>query len=308
MTGVAVLQCVELGKLSLDQDVGPLLPEMGKFGIIRGFDDETNSAILEPCETPITLRMLVSQTSGHEYNWFNPYLGKWRSSRNEEPWTGPTVADKSALPLVFTPGSGFAYGAGFDWAGKAVEVATGMTLDQFMREHIWVPLGIEAEVSFWPEAHPKMKDRMADISSLDDKGGPPAVDLPDFDILFGVKECLGGGGIFASQQGFYTFLSAIFRRDPKLMTPDSYAELFRPQLNQSTEQAFNDYIATSPAHEGFLGFRTPLSCRKSWSIAGMVLLDNEVGRSEKGVTMWGGVPSMMWVSMPLRLFLRSAYG
>lgn len=49
---------------------------------------------------------------------------KWRASRNEGIWSGPRVEDKSVLPLTYAPGTGFSYGAGHDWSGRAVEVAT----------------------------------------------------------------------------------------------------------------------------------------------------------------------------------------
>lgn len=136
MTVVAVLQCVEQGKLDLDRDVRPLVPEMGKYGVITGFDDEKNVATFVADSTPISLRMLLTHTSGHEYDWLNPLLGKWRASRNEIPWSGPLLTDKSAIPMVFTPGTGFAYGGGSDWAGRMVEIATGVTLEEFMRLHI----------------------------------------------------------------------------------------------------------------------------------------------------------------------------
>ncbi|KAK7743151.1 hypothetical protein SLS53_004236 [Cytospora paraplurivora] len=294
MTSVAVLQAVEDGRLDLDQDARPLLPEIGKYGVITGFNDETNSAVLTPDSIPITIRMLLCHTSGHEYDWLNPLLGKWRASRNEGPWTGPTVAHKSALPLVFPPGTSFAYGAGHDWSGKAVEVVTGKTLDEFMRERIWAPLGIENDVSFYPKAHPQMKDRIADISTLSEKGEPPAVDAPFFDILFGGTDCLGGGGLYASAEAYYTFLSAVFRRDPKLLKPESYEKLFRPQLDEKLEEAFNKFLDLSPAHTQFLRLRIPSSIPMQWSFAGMVAKSGQEGRFEKGTTFWAGVPSVVW--------------
>lgn len=98
MTSVAVLQCVEQGKLDLDDDVRSLLPEMGKYGIITGFEDEKNLATFEADHTPISLRMLLCHISGQEYDRLNPLLGKWRASRNEIPWSGPLLTDKSAIP------------------------------------------------------------------------------------------------------------------------------------------------------------------------------------------------------------------
>ncbi|KAL1602387.1 hypothetical protein SLS60_005803 [Paraconiothyrium brasiliense] len=125
LTSVACLQAVEAGIVDLDKPVADVLPEVGKYGIMTDFDDEKNEGVFEPHRTPITLRHLLSHTSGYEYDWFNPLLAKWRASRNELPWTGPTVEDKSTLPLLFEPGTSFRYSGGPDWAGKLLERLTG---------------------------------------------------------------------------------------------------------------------------------------------------------------------------------------
>ncbi|KAI0191443.1 beta-lactamase/transpeptidase-like protein [Xylaria flabelliformis] len=294
MTSVAVLQCVEDNLLDLDTDIRTLLPRIGSHGIITGFDDENNTAVLQPDSAPITLRMLLSHTSGHEYDWFSPLLGKWRASRGEGPWTGPTVEHKSVLPLLFSPGTSFAYGSGHDWAGKAVEVATGTTLEDFMRARIWEPLGIAEDISFYPKTKEGMKTRMADLSTLSDKGEPPAVDAPDFDILFGGTDCLGGGGLFATPNAYGIFLSALARRDAKLLKPASFDELFRPQLDEQQEKALNDYVDQSPIHSQLLATRIPPSIRKTWCFAGLVAKEGQEGRFGPGTVFWGGVPSTQW--------------
>lgn len=295
MTSVAVLQCVEDGTLNLDSDVKPILPEIGKYGRITGFDDDKNSAIFTPDPTTITLRMLLSHTSGHEYDWLNPLLGKWRASRNEFPWSGPTVEHKSALPLAFTPGTGFAYGAGHDWAGRAVEAATKSSLHDFMHARIWKPLGIEKDTSFHTFVTDDMKNRTASLSTLNEKGEPPAKDASDFDLFRGGIECFGGTGVYTSAEAYYTFVSALLRRDPKLLTASSYDELFRPQLNEQCEQALNDYIALSPAHTQFLGMHIPESVGKTWSFAGLIAKQGQEGRFSPGAALWGGVPSCVWI-------------
>ncbi|RYP01452.1 hypothetical protein DL763_000115 [Monosporascus cannonballus] len=267
---------------------------MGKYGVITSFDDDKSSATFAPDSTHITLRMLLSHTSGHEYDWLNVLLGKWRASRNEEPWTGPTIEHKSAIPLAFTPGTGFAYGSGHDWAGKLVEKASGLNLDEFMRIRIWKPLGIENDITFWPSTKDNIKGRMADMSRLDQNGNPPAVDASDYDIMFGATDCIGGGGIYCSTKAYYTFLSAVLRRDPKLLTLRSYDELFRPQLNKECEQALNNYIALSPAHTNFLGQGIPASVRKTWSFAGLIAKEGQEGRFERGTAFWAGVANTVW--------------
>ena len=293
MTSVAVLQCVEDGTLDLDENIRPKVPEMGKYGILTGFDDEKGTATFVPDDTPITLRMLLSHTSGHEYEFMSAELGKWRASRNERPWQGATVEDKAAIPLSFKPGTSFAYGTGNDWAGKLVELATGMSLEDFMRTRIWTPLGIDQDISFWPKTKEGMRDRVADISTLDEEGKPPAIDS-QFDFLAGTMDCTGGGGLFSSPKAYYTFLSAVHRRDLKLLTPSSYVELFRPQLDEKCEQAFNDYIALSPAHTQFLAFHIPPSVRKTWSFAGLIAKEGQEGRFREGSTFWAGTASTVW--------------
>lgn len=56
MTAICALQCVERGLLALDQDVTPLLPEVGKYGIITGFDDVTGQPVITPNTKHVTLR------------------------------------------------------------------------------------------------------------------------------------------------------------------------------------------------------------------------------------------------------------
>lgn len=294
MTAVASLRAVEEKLLDLDTDTRPLLPEMGKYGIITGFDDDKGEGTFVPDSTPITLRMLLSHTSGHEYDWLHPLLGKWRASRNEIPYGGPTVEHKAVLPLTFKPGTGFAYGLGNDWAGKLIEVTSGLSLEDYMHSRIWKPLGIENDISFWPNTKESMRDRRADMSTLDANEQPPAVDGSFFDLSFGTKDCLGGGGLHASGKAYFTFLSAVMRRDPKLLTPESYTELFRPQLDEQCEQVLNDYIAQSPTHTNFLSHRIPASIRKTWSFAGLIAKEGQEGRFAKGTTFWAGVANTVW--------------
>ena len=163
-----------------------------------------------------------------------------------------------------------------------------------MRQNIWAPLSMEGDTSFYPKENPDMHCRMADLSTLNEKGEPPAVDALGFDMLFGGADCFGGAGVFTSAQAYHTFLSAVFRRNSKLLTPKSYDELFRPQLDEKMEQAFNDYLALSPVHTQLLDLGIPHSVRKTYSLAGMLCLDGQEVRFEKGTNFWAGVPSCVW--------------
>jgi CubicO group peptidase (beta-lactamase class C family) len=244
-TIVAVLQCVEKNLLDLDAPVTHILPEVGKFGIITDFDDETKEAEFEKPGAEITLRMLVTHTSGYTYDCFHPTLLRWRASRNEIPWAGEGVEQKAIIPLVFAPGTAFAYGVGVDWTGKAVERVTNSTLEEYMRQYIWGPLDI-TDITFHPLQREDMQGRVANLSSLGPEGKGPAVLESEMDILGGAMEPFGGGGAFASTEAFFTFLHAVLQRNPLLSSPASFEELFRPQLSPALKASLNEYLYSDP--------------------------------------------------------------
>jgi CubicO group peptidase (beta-lactamase class C family) len=241
-----------------------------------------------------TGRMLLTHTNGHEYDWFNPSLMKWRASRGETLWSGPTVEEKSTLPLLYEPGTSFRYGAGSDWAGKLIEKVSKKTLDAFMNEKIWTPLGIK-DITFFPKERPDLKDRTGTISTLNEQGEGPVTDTGGFDLLFGATDCLGGAGAFASAEAYFPFLQAVLRRDAKLLQETSWTELFEPQLDERCKKEFNDYLKSSPLHEQYLGMCLPTNIEKQWSFAGMIVEQGQEGRMNEGTIFWGGVPSMTWV-------------
>ncbi|MCJ1264134.1 hypothetical protein MMC22_004005 [Lobaria immixta] len=297
MTAISALQCVERGLLVLDEDVSRLLPEIGKYGIITSFDDATAQPIVSQKKNHITLRHLLSHTSGHEYDWSSPLLQKWRASRGETLFSGPTIADKSTLPLLFEPGTSWAYGAGLDWTGKMIEIVTGETLETYMSKNIWEPLGIK-DITFWPKERADMKHKMADLSTISPESGK-AVDAPDFDLVFGAIECLGGGGVFASSEAYMALLQAVLREDPRLLKPQSYGELFKPQLNEECENAFCNLLSSNQQMQEYLGINVPTTGRKNFSFAGMLSMDDYPGWMNKGTLLWGGVPNIIWVCLHL---------
>jgi hypothetical protein len=100
--------------------------------------------------------------------------------------------------------------------------------------------------------------------------------------------------LFISAKGYYTFLSALFRRDPRILKPASYDELFRPQLDERCEAALNEYLYRSEQYTAYLALCIPQSVRKTWSLAGLVVREGQEGRFGRGAVSWAGVPSVQW--------------
>lgn len=124
ITSVAALQLVEKGLIGLDDPLNKLMPEMVSIPILN---DEGN--LIESNEI-ITLRQLLTHTSGFGLNFFSSKLYNFKS----ENW------DYEDQPRLFEPGTAFAYGTGLNWAGKVIEKLSGQDLETYFRENITGPL------------------------------------------------------------------------------------------------------------------------------------------------------------------------
>ncbi|KQS03611.1 hypothetical protein ASG11_04555 [Sphingomonas sp. Leaf357] len=138
VTTVAAMQLVEAGRLSLDAPISDILPELANPPVLDGFDAD-GSPVHRPARGAITLRHLLTHRSGMGYEIMNPRLMRARGPAGPPPAT--TLASLT-VPLLFDPGQGWEYGFGIDWAGLAVERRAGVTLDRYLADHIFGPLGM----------------------------------------------------------------------------------------------------------------------------------------------------------------------
>jgi CubicO group peptidase (beta-lactamase class C family) len=142
VTSVAVMMLVEEGKLSLDTPLADVLPQ---FANIRVQD----AGGPRPPAGPILIRHLLTHTAGIGYGdigrtpvdslYRAARLGVWGTAGNLE----QTVDAIARLPLIFDPGSRWSYSMGVDVLGRVVEIVSGHTLEEFFRERILDPLGME---------------------------------------------------------------------------------------------------------------------------------------------------------------------
>ncbi len=137
IVSVAALRLVEAGRLSLDAPLGDLLPALAAPQVIAGFDGKTS--ILRPAAGPITLKHLLTHTSGFGYDFVQVEVGRARKAPPV-----PGTMDSITMPLLFDPGSDWAYGVSTDWVGLAVAAAAGEPLDVFLTREVLAPLGMAA--------------------------------------------------------------------------------------------------------------------------------------------------------------------
>jgi CubicO group peptidase (beta-lactamase class C family) len=193
VTTVAVLQLVEAGRIGLDDPVGPWLPGLANPMVLKGFDD-AGAPVLANAEGPITVRHLLAHTSGLAYDFCHAELARYSAAQTER--GGP-------IPLMFEPGTAWAYGVGLDWAGELVAAVSGETLDMYLLEHVFGPLGM-TETGF--AATPAQAGRLA---SMHGRGEGGALGAMPFPLPAPPYHGMGGGGLFSTAGDYLKFLRTI---------------------------------------------------------------------------------------------------
>jgi CubicO group peptidase (beta-lactamase class C family) len=133
VTSVAIMMLVDEGRLTLDDDVAKYLPKWKDPLVITRFNEADASYETRPAKRPITIRHLLTHTSGIGYGFASPMLTKIMAAAKK------TELD---LPLLFDPGDGWAYGASTRVLGHVVEAISGQTIDAFLDSRILSPLGM----------------------------------------------------------------------------------------------------------------------------------------------------------------------
>ncbi len=140
ITTVAAMMLYEEGKYQLDDPVAIYLPE---FKDVQVYSED--SSLVKP-KSPMTIRHLMSHTSGLTYGVFgaSEVDKQYRAANllSGDLTLAEFTKKLSALPLLFHPGEQWNYGVNTDVLGRLVEVWSGMTLDEFFRQRIFKPLGM----------------------------------------------------------------------------------------------------------------------------------------------------------------------
>jgi methyl acetate hydrolase len=133
VTSVAIMMLVDEGKLKLDDEVAKYLPKYKDPLVISKFNEADASYETRPAKRPITIRHLLTHTSGIGYGFSSPMLTKIMQK---------TMQNELDLPLLFDPGESWAYGASTRVLGSVVEVISGQKIDAFLESRILHPLGM----------------------------------------------------------------------------------------------------------------------------------------------------------------------
>lgn len=202
---VGILRLVEDGKLGLDDPVSKYIPSFADVKVFAG--GTADAPILKAPDSQMTIRQLLNHTSGLAYGLTSGPVDTIfnRARLYDAHRTLEQFADSLArMPLLFSPGTGWSYGSGFDLAGRVIEVAAGIPLDRFLDEQLFQPLGMR-DTGF--RIRPSMRDRLATVYAHDadrrlqalGEDGLLAMFEPDARFFW------GSGGLLSTPDDYFRF-------------------------------------------------------------------------------------------------------
>ncbi len=221
LTSAAAVQLVEQGRLSLDAPASAVLPELAGLELL------TLSGDLRLAAKPVTLRQLLTHTSGFAYPFTSAALAAHLATKGI---TGPGGGD-IRTPLLFEPGTRWQYGVSTDWAGRMVEAASGQTLDAYMRDNLFAPLGMPdtgfsvppADGARLTSTHTRGEDGSLAEQPVTVPGPPPVFS--------------GGGGLTSTARDYARFLRLILNGGEldgvRVLGPQAMEGLLRNQIGDS---------------------------------------------------------------------------
>jgi methyl acetate hydrolase len=190
VTSVAIMMLVDEGKLKLDDEVAKYLPKWKDPVVISKFNEADASYETRPAKRPITIRHLLTHTSGIGYGFASPMLTKIIEK------TKKTELD---LPLLFDPGENWAYGASTRVLGLVVEAISGQKIDAFLESRILGPLGMTDTSYLVPTTK---YSRVVAVNARGDDGKfverPMPATLP--------AQVQGDGGLYGTASDYGLFL------------------------------------------------------------------------------------------------------
>src|SRR6201991_4932627 len=219
ITTAAGMQLVEQGKLSLDEPIGKLLPDLASPEVLEGFDASGNPRT-RAAKGPITLRQLMTHTAGFAYDMWNGDMVKYLEKTGTP---GIISCTNAALktPLMTDPGTRWEYGTNIDFVGKAVEAVSGKKLDAYLRDNIFAPLGMN-DTGF--KISDSMRKRLVGMHARGEDGSLAPI---PFELEQDPEFHMGGGGLYGTAADYIKFTQMILNKGRgngnQLLKPETVA-------------------------------------------------------------------------------------
>ena len=206
VTGVAMMILYEEGKWLPSDPIAKYIPEFAHLKVFKGVDADGKMILVDPDHAP-TMRELMSHTAGFTYGFFGntPVDKAYRDAKVFDSKNLQEFIEKIAqIPLLYQPGKGWTYSVSMDIEGYIVEKLSGQSLPDFMREHIYQPLGMK-DAGFYVPA--EKRSRFVTLYITGPNGELVADSAPGMANNYTEQPTMpsGGGGMVSTAEDYYRF-------------------------------------------------------------------------------------------------------
>ena len=218
VTSVGVMQLVEQGKIGLDDEVSTFLPRLKSPQVFGTYDEHAGTYDTHAAKKSITIRQLLTHTSGIGYSWSDHGLNIAQKK------TGAT--NDSELPLVNEPGAQWTYGASTRVLGELVEKVTGERIDAYLETHVTGPLGMRDTTYTVPAA------KYSRVITTNQRANGAITETQNPDPI--PATIRGDGGLFSTAADYSRFVQMVLNKGQlgsvRILKESTIAEMSKNQI------------------------------------------------------------------------------
>ena len=288
VTGVAVMQLVEEGKIGLHDAAKRYVPEIADIMVLEGFDANGEPKVRPP-KSDITVSQLLLHTAGFGYDFFNHDLVKYGAAKNVPSVVSASLASMRSV-LLHDPGTAWEYGSNIDWVGKVVESVRGKRLGEVMKERIFTPLGMN-DTSFTISA--AMRPRLAAMHARSPEGVMST--RTGFELTQEPEQHMGGHGLYSTIGDYMKFVRMVLNDGA---APEGAARVLKAEtLAMMTANALGDMkIKMLPGAIPSLSNDAEFfpGSPKSWGYTWMINDQQAPTGRPAGAVAWAGLANLYY--------------
>ncbi|HKE85071.1 MAG TPA: serine hydrolase domain-containing protein [Vicinamibacterales bacterium] len=218
VTSVGVMPLVEEGKLGLDDDVSKYLPRLKNPQVFSKVDAKAGTYETRAASRGITIRQLLTHTSGIGYSWSDPSLAVAQKK------TGAT--NDSELPLVNDPGRQWTYGASTRVLGEVIETITAQKIDAYLEVRVLGPLGMRDTTYTVP------KEKTVRVVTRHQKADGKITEIPNPEVI--PPTIRGDGGLYSTASDYARFVQMVLNKGhlggTRILKESTIAEMSKNQI------------------------------------------------------------------------------
>jgi CubicO group peptidase (beta-lactamase class C family) len=250
ITATVLMMLVDEGKVRLDDPVATYLPEFKELWVT--VEQEKDHLLLKHLEQPITIRNILSHTSGL------PFKSAMEQPTLDQLPLRDAVRSYAMTPLQFAPGSRYLYSnAGINTAGRIIEVVSGMPYEDFLSARLFDPLGMR-DTTFWPSGEQLLRLAKAYKPGPEKTG---LVETPIAQLKYPLddrtRQPMPAGGIFSTARDLARFCQMMLGggvfEGRRYLSESAVSEMTTRQTGASLKESYGLGWAIGPGTFGHGG-------------------------------------------------------